>query len=221
MTLNNSTNKFTGLSNIYQDNSGNIGVKTATPQADFNLEGSAWFHGNYVYLHYTELQQSLSGNCVSVQKTVGDDNNITYSTIFDVAHNISGGFAYSFNFFKGTATSGNTSVNICKADGLGTINHLFSGNGNSYLAVNNGNVGIGISLPTQKLHVNGVIRATSFLVGTAQQFLGWGSAIPTTGTYKRGDIIFNSAPVASGFVGWTCITAGTPGTWKSFGMISA
>ena len=51
--------------------------------------------------------------------------------------------------------------------------------------------------------------------------LGTRTAAPTTGTWARGDIVWNSAPSASGFIGWVCVTAGTPGTWKTFGAISA
>lgn len=47
------------------------------------------------------------------------------------------------------------------------------------------------------------------------------SAAPTTGTYNVGDIVYNSAPTAGGTIGWVCVTAGTPGTWKTFGAIAA
>lgn len=47
------------------------------------------------------------------------------------------------------------------------------------------------------------------------------SAAPTTGTWSVGDVVWNSAAAASGYIGWVCVTAGTPGTWKTFGAISA
>jgi len=47
------------------------------------------------------------------------------------------------------------------------------------------------------------------------------SAAPTTGTWRVGDIVYNDTPAAGGFIGWVCTTAGTPGTWKTFGAISA
>lgn len=50
---------------------------------------------------------------------------------------------------------------------------------------------------------------------------GNNSAAPTTGTWVVGDIVYHSAPAASGFIGWVCTTAGTPGTWKTFGAIAA
>jgi Pectate lyase superfamily protein len=47
------------------------------------------------------------------------------------------------------------------------------------------------------------------------------SAIPTSGTYAKGDRIWNTNPVAGGSEGWVCITAGSPGVWKTFGSIGA
>jgi hypothetical protein len=44
---------------------------------------------------------------------------------------------------------------------------------------------------------------------------------PATGAWLVGDIVINNAAVAGGFAGWICTTAGTPGTWKTFGVISA
>jgi parallel beta-helix repeat protein len=44
---------------------------------------------------------------------------------------------------------------------------------------------------------------------------------PANGTWRVGDVVWHKAPAASGFIGWVCITAGTPGTWKTFGPISA
>jgi len=47
-----------------------------------------------------------------------------------------------------------------------------------------------------------------------------GTAAPTTGTYQQGDIFYNSAPTSGGYIGWVCTVGGTPGTWKTFGLIS-
>lgn len=47
------------------------------------------------------------------------------------------------------------------------------------------------------------------------------NAAPTTGTWRQGDITWNALATASGFAGWICVTGGTPGTWKTFGAISA
>jgi hypothetical protein len=50
--------------------------------------------------------------------------------------------------------------------------------------------------------------------------LGKSAASPTTGTWRVGDIVYNSAPASAGYIGWVCTVAGTPGTWKTFGLIS-
>ena len=47
----------------------------------------------------------------------------------------------------------------------------------------------------------------------------WGTSIPSSGTYNQGDIIFNISPTAGDYVGWICVTGGSPGTWKGFGLI--
>lgn len=47
------------------------------------------------------------------------------------------------------------------------------------------------------------------------------SAIPTTGTYKVGAIVYKRNAQAGDFVGWICTVSGTPGTWKGFGLIQA
>lgn len=46
------------------------------------------------------------------------------------------------------------------------------------------------------------------------------SAAPTTGTWAVGDIVYNDTPTSGGYIGWVCTTAGTPGTWKTFGLVS-
>ena len=48
-----------------------------------------------------------------------------------------------------------------------------------------------------------------------------GAAAPGTGTWKVGDICWNTAPIANGAPGWVCTTAGTPGTWKSMANLAA
>jgi hypothetical protein len=49
----------------------------------------------------------------------------------------------------------------------------------------------------------------------------YGSAAPASGTWAVGDTVWNTAPAAAGYMGWVCTTAGTPGTWKGFGVIQS
>lgn len=48
-----------------------------------------------------------------------------------------------------------------------------------------------------------------------------GTAAPTAGTWKVGDIRFNSSPAAASTPGWVCVVAGSPGTWKAMGNLAA
>ena len=44
---------------------------------------------------------------------------------------------------------------------------------------------------------------------------------PSTGTWQRGDKALFDNPSAGGYIGYVCVTAGTPGTWKGYGAIQA
>jgi hypothetical protein len=50
----------------------------------------------------------------------------------------------------------------------------------------------------------------------------YGTAVPATGTYGVGDIVWNTNPASTTTTpaGWICITAGTPGAWRRFGHVS-
>lgn len=46
-----------------------------------------------------------------------------------------------------------------------------------------------------------------------------GESPPSTGTWERTTVFWNSSPIVGEYVGWVCVTAGTPGIWKGFGKI--
>ena len=47
------------------------------------------------------------------------------------------------------------------------------------------------------------------------------NSIPTSGFYRQGSIIYNTSASSGGYAGWICVTSGSPGTWKTFGAITA
>ena len=57
--------------------------------------------------------------------------------------------------------------------------------------------------------------------GVNARLLPTADAAPVAGTYYVGDTVYRLTPAASGTMGWVCTTGGTPGTWKTFGAISA
>ena len=65
------------------------------------------------------------------------------------------------------------------------------------------NVGPGVAAFVPETHVQRVLAA------------------PVAGTWPIGYKLHARAPAAGGFEGWICTTGGTPGTWKTFGAISA
>lgn len=56
---------------------------------------------------------------------------------------------------------------------------------------------------------------------TAPQKLYFGSSAPNYEPSSQGDIVWNDGVSASGTVGWVCTVSGTPGTWKTFGAVTA
>lgn len=55
--------------------------------------------------------------------------------------------------------------------------------------------------------------------GVSENIQLWFTSPPSGGTWKVGDIVWNSAfQNGGGIPGWTCITAGTPGTWLPMGQ---
>jgi hypothetical protein len=56
--------------------------------------------------------------------------------------------------------------------------------------------------------------------GTGFPTVTYGSGAPGAYTWKVGDIVYNTAPTSGGNIGFVCTTAGTPGTWKTFGTIA-
>lgn len=49
----------------------------------------------------------------------------------------------------------------------------------------------------------------------------YATAAPATGTWAKGDVVWNSNATAGGTPGWVCVTAGTPGTWKAMANLAA
>lgn len=49
----------------------------------------------------------------------------------------------------------------------------------------------------------------------------YGTGIPPSGTFKVGDKVINTNPTPGGYTGWICVTAGSPGTWKGYGIIQS
>lgn len=76
-------------------------------------------------------------------------------------------------------------------------------------------------IPQSQGHTNTYQLLLQRFGGITAQKLQRDTAIPSTGTYNRGDIVLYTSPSAGDYIGAVCVTAGTPGTWKEFGAILA
>lgn len=77
-----------------------------------------------------------------------------------------------------------------------------------------GKLAIGVNSPDANvdLHVNGPIKFQNHLHT-------YNTQAPESGNYNLGDIVWNTEPRTGQPVGWVCTRAGTPGTWRPFGII--
>lgn len=76
-----------------------------------------------------------------------------------------------------------------------------------------GKLGINIKNPQEDLEVAGNIK---FQDKTFSSNTG----IPTTGTWSRGSIVWNSEPELDKPIGWVCLKGGSPGHWRPFGTVN-
>lgn len=48
-----------------------------------------------------------------------------------------------------------------------------------------------------------------------------GTTPPTSGSWKKGEVYWNSNPNAGGYCAWVCVASGTPGIWNEWGQIKS
>lgn len=75
-----------------------------------------------------------------------------------------------------------------------------------------GKVGVNVKNPSEEFEVAGNIKFQNKLFAV-------GDRPPTEGYYKQGDIVWNSGPIVSNYIGWVCVMNGSPGNWAPFGQI--
>jgi hypothetical protein len=73
---------------------------------------------------------------------------------------------------------------------------------------------------TRRLLADALARTTADTEALAKRRGTEAVTVPTTGTWRQGDIVWHKAPVAGGHVGWVCVVAGSPGVWRTFGAIA-
>lgn len=97
---------------------------------------------------------------------------------------------------------------------IGASGHITIGSNVETKVSVQGKIGVNINNPDCDIVTAGPVK----FQGKRQEI---GDSIPKNGTYRKGDIVWNTDPKPTGYVGWICVREGTPGEWKPFGTISA
>jgi hypothetical protein len=171
---------------------GSLGAITSGNVAtNYIVTGNQFIYAAGVGFRCLNLQRGLSSAIVT--------NNIFYS---DQAFSATSGFEF---------------INTWESSKIILANNIFD-NPNGFKTVRTAD---GITNSYLKENFSTGNFGNRPMTNAPEAIIGYGTAAPTTGGFKQGDIVLNTSAAASGFVGWVCVTAGTPGTWKTFGAISA
>jgi Pectate lyase superfamily protein len=182
-------------------------------ELDSNYNRNAFLSG---YQHTFANLRLIQGSLASISPT--------YFNSYVFVQMGSGNYPLYDSVFRGVVVrvpSGTTLLGLLFSDNLGYANN--SSTGGSYAA----NVQIENLFdfyPAASLTKYTFSNANSrYITATEKGRLAYSypSSIPTAGTWAVGDKLQNTTPVAGGYSGWVCTTAGTPGTWKGFGLIQA
>jgi hypothetical protein len=177
-------------------------------------------------------------------------NNLLRSEAYDPFYNnlsitniVSVGDKYQWNRNGGTANFGGTGTSVSLTSPYFYGNLLGAGNGDVQFS----NTGVAKVINpiyiniTRKANLSGppsiyieqgnentspsILNSSNIRVVTtfsdAATAIAHMTAAPSTGTWGRGDIVWNSTPSAAGTPGWVCTAAGTPGTWKAMAVVAA
>jgi hypothetical protein len=79
-----------------------------------------------------------------------------------------------------------------------------------------GQLTIGVARPQENVALT-VAGAVSF----DNKKFETNNGIPTEGRYNKGDIVWNTDPKATDYIGWVCVVPGSPGAWLPFGAIAS
>lgn len=142
---------------IYNSNTGNVGIGTSTPKAILDM-GKPLNPGQ-VSAILARLSEGYSAGGGTYLGTVGY-NTQPSGTITDVTDVKS--FAIEHSFYGAT----NSSINFLRGGGTigGSISFNTNDNTEKMRILYNGNVGIGITHPQNKLDVNGTIHTKAVLI---------------------------------------------------------
>ena len=138
------------------------------------------------------ISRRLSANQIEVGRFVINENSLEVKDIFEIKRNGITDFKVGSSIVIGNASNVNRPVSIY------------------------GSLAVGVAEPEEgtSLTVEGPVK----LDGKKFQV---SNEIPKDGQYNKGDIVWNNNPTPGNYIGWVCVTPGTPGNWVAFGLIAS
>jgi len=176
------------------------------------------------------LVKAGGGGVLTVNPTNNNAVNISVSSAFvgfDIPYTCDDGELYTIairalrdsdNFISIDVGRGVDIKDLVSVDGIYRTFYIpFRMNGTAKPFVRLSTAASILSLQQLDLYAGCVIQETE----SEKSSQYYHTVAPTVGTWNIGDIVYSKAPAASGSIGWVCTVAGTPGTWKTFGVIAA
>lgn len=202
-------------------NNGRHGIRSVTghyPRAIAITGNTVYKNGQYGIYLFDPQSFTIQGNIISRN---GQAASNTYDGIYMTKVYLDlESILISGNIFEDANVDGSETqryaVNIASGSYAASWTIVYANNADT------GQVTGAINDPTAGVYKIGNTSETSArILKISGKFHHGSDAAPTTGTWAAGDVVYNTAPTAGGYLGWVCTTAGTPGTWKTFGAISA
>lgn len=215
---------------------------TVTHNAAFNVGDvftvEAWVKGTYAGATQTLLSKGTSGgNAYAVEQTTGGAFRLTQVFVGTICTSTStdlndGNWHHIVATKNGATTklynngvdvtgavTDHTMANNATAFSVGTYMNA-GAPGGQYARATIDEVALYATALSQA-RVQAHYAAKDIATSSGVQMDVWGAAAPVAGYHQNGERVWNAAPSAGGTMGWVCTTAGTPGTWKTFGAITA
>lgn len=198
-------------------------------------EGRSLFIGNDLAISGTQLGEKITGSnltSVGILETLTVRDSVDLANVVKVQDR-----AVTLNS-KVTVQDGNVSFTLGNKNDvvdIDTQNSNFSltvAGDQEFTVAGSGSIVIGNKdNPNRKVNLYGKLAVNvtnpeseaSFSVNGLMVIDGKkhvrGAEIPTSGVWSKGDIVWNSEPQVTSYIGWVCVREGTPGEWKPFGYI--